>query len=102
MCKLFKVCKFLLLSWIPRYFKSVLGLTSAIILRKSVKPTFVRFTLDSEHDDFSYWFLCVLISFTPGTIGVNYDETHVLVHFFDEKDVDDIINFIYEFIEVLK
>lgn len=102
MFKVFKVIIFLLIYWLPRYILSPFVLAKKIITRKKVNPIFIRYTLREGHSDFSYWLACALISFTPGTIGVDYDETHVLVHLFDSDDEDSVTDFLNKFQAALK
>ncbi len=87
--------------WFPRYLLSPFIFAKKILLRKKVKPAFIRYTFKECHSDFSYWLACTLISFTPGTIGVNYDETHLLVHLFDSDDEKDVTDFLTKFQSVL-
>lgn len=97
-----KVILFILVEWLPRYFSSPFILAWRIISFKKNKPTFVMYHFSKEHSDFSYWLASLLVSFTPGTIAVNYDEKHLLVHLFDENDQQDVTKFLSKFMESLR
>ncbi|MCS6961065.1 MAG: Na+/H+ antiporter subunit E [Deltaproteobacteria bacterium] len=100
--KTFRFLIFFTFKWVPRYFASFIDLSYKIITKKKVNPRFIMYHFSSEHTDFSYWLASILISFTPGTIAVNYDETHLLVHVFDEEDEEDVTEFLEDFLAVIK
>ena len=72
-----------------------------VLRGKQTQDVFIKFKFSGNHLKITYWFISLLISFTPGTLAVDFEKKELTVHLFDEDELKSLINFVESYFKIL-
>jgi multisubunit Na+/H+ antiporter MnhE subunit len=72
-----------------------------VLRGKQTQGVFIKFKFAGNHMKITYWFISLLISFTPGTLAVDFEKKELMVHLFDEDELESLINLVESYFKIL-